>query len=196
MLRVFRGLTLSLLLAALLCGSSLAGTIVGKVKAPSAKKQKDVVVFIEKAEGSFKPTKKAVLDQVDFVFIPRVLPILVGTTVDFHNSDPVLHNVYSPDAVADKANLGTWPKGEVRSHTFKKLGIAAILCNVHPEMEAYIVVLQNPYFAVTDKSGAYKIENVPAGKYKLKTWSSKTKSQTVEVTVPASGEVTIDFNLK
>jgi len=95
-------------------------------------------------------------------FIPHVLPILKGTTVDFLNSDEVRHNIYSPDDVADNVNLGTWFKGEARSFTFDKLGVATMKCNVHSDMLAYIIVLQNPYYAkVNRRDGSFSIQNVP-----------------------------------
>ena len=100
---------------ALLCGSpyfTAAGTITGKVKAHGVKNSADAVVYIEKIESQTFPAPKehALMDQKGLKFHPRVLPILAGTTVDFLNSDDVLHNVFCPDACAEKVNLGTWPK--------------------------------------------------------------------------------------
>ena len=93
------------------------------------------------------------MDQKNLAFVPHVLPVVVGTTVDFLNSDQVLHNVFTPDKCAGKFNLGTWPKGETRSVKFDQTGCSPVmLCNVHPEMEGFVVVLQNPYAGVTDKT--------------------------------------------
>ncbi|MFQ6618386.1 MAG: carboxypeptidase regulatory-like domain-containing protein, partial [Fidelibacterota bacterium] len=113
----------------------------------------------------------------------HILPILKGTTVDFLNSDEVKHNVFSPDKIADKFNLGTYGKGVKRSHTFDKVGVAVILCNVHTEMEAYIVVLPTPFFAMTDGDGNFRIENVHPGEYTIKTWHEKMRevSQNIRV---------------
>ncbi len=178
--------------------SVMAGTIKGKVKVRGLRSPKDVVVYIDKVEGEFKPSKEpAVMGQIKMVFIPHVLPIVAGTTVDFHNSDNVLHNVFTPDKCAEKFNLGTWGKGEVRSYTYKEVGcVSVILCNVHPEMEAWVVVLQNPYLYKTAKDGLFTIENVPAGKYTLKVWHKKAKGFPQEVTVPEEGEVSVDFKMK
>ena len=108
-----------------------------------------------------------------------------------------MHNVFSPDDCADKFNLGTWPKGESRSYQFNKSGcIPVLLCNVHPEMEAYVLVLETPYFAVSNKEGSYVIKNVPAGKYTLKVWHEKLKEQSIEITIPENGIVIQDFSLK
>jgi len=130
-------------------------------------------------------------------FVPHVLPIIVGTTVDFLNSDDVLHNVFSPDSCSDKFNLGTWPKNESKTHKYEKLGCESVLlCNVHPEMQSYVIVLQNPYFAVTDKEGNFNIENIPPGNYTLKVWNEKLKAQEKQITVPKLGTIQINFELK
>ncbi|MBI3580227.1 MAG: carboxypeptidase regulatory-like domain-containing protein [Ignavibacteriales bacterium] len=177
----------------------VAGDIKGKVKAVGVKNNANAVVYIEKIAGKkFDPPKEAaIMDQKNLVFIPHVLPIVAGTTVKYVNSDDVLHNVFSPDQCAQKFNLGTWPKGQARSYTFQNPGcIPVILCNVHPEMEAYILVLETPYYAVTAKEGNYEIKNVPAGKYTLKIWHEKLRSQTINIDVPEKGEATADFELK
>jgi plastocyanin len=162
------------------------------------KNSADAVIYIEKIPGkTFSPSKEhAKMDQKNLRFTPHILPILVGTTVDFLNSDDVLHNVFSPDACVDKLNLGTWPKGQTRSYTYKNPGcISVMLCNVHPEMEAYVLALETPYFAVSAPEGNYEIKDVPAGKYELKIWHQKLKAQTVSVEVPEKGNVTVDFEI-
>lgn len=178
---------------------SFAGDIKGKVKAKGAKHSGNAVIYIDEIPGKkFDPPKNHVsMDQKNLVFHPHVLPILVGTTVDFLNSDEVLHNVFSPDQCAEKFNLGTWPKGQIRSYTFKTPGCEpVILCNVHPEMEAYVVILESPYYAVSEKGGGYQIKDIPPGKYTLKIWHEKLKGESKEVTVPQSGEVEVDFEIK
>ncbi len=175
-----------------------AGNIVGKVKAKGVKNSADAVIYIEKVTGgSFLiPKEHAKIDQKNLKFSPHVLPILVGTTVDFVNSDNVMHNVFSPDVCSEKMNLGTWPKGQMRSFTFKQPGCTAtMLCNVHPEMQAYVLALETPYYAVSAENGAYEIKNVPAGKYTLKIWHEKLKAQSVPVEVPEKGNATIDFEI-
>ncbi len=184
--------------ALLLCGgTAFGGTIKGKVAIPRARTLADVVVYVERAPGKFAaPEKHAVMDQRKLAFVPHVLPVVAGTTVDFLNSDQVLHNVFTPDKCAHKFNLGTWPKGEMRSIKFEDLGCSAVLlCNVHPEMEGYVVVLQNPYFAVTDKSGLFVIPGVPEGKYALKAWNKKFLDVSLAVTVPKEGDVACELKL-
>ena len=144
------------------------GTITGAVTAPVPKYKKDCVVYIENVPGNWTPAQNAHIDQKGLVFIPHVLPIVVNTTVEFLNHDNVLHNVFTPDKIADKFNLGTWPPGEIKTYAFKQTGAAILLCNVHAEMEGYVVVLQNPFFFRTDENGNYTIKDVPAGSYTLK----------------------------
>ncbi len=146
-----------------------AGEITGKVTAAKKKYLPNAVIYIDSVKGDFKPPEKhPVMNQKNLVFQPHVLPILAGTTVDFLNSDDVAHNVFSPDESAGKFNLGTWPKGQIKSYTFEKrcknVCDAVLLCNVHPEMEAFVVMMQNPYFSTTDEEGNFSIASVPAGK--------------------------------
>lgn len=192
---------ISVCLVFLFCVSEnmLAGDIQGKVTAKGRKNNGGAVIYISKIEGkTFAPPKEhAKIDQKNLTFNPHILPIVNGTTVDFHNSDDVLHNVFSPDGCAEKFNLGTWPKGESKSYTFKNPGcISVMLCNVHPEMEAYVLVLETPYYAVSENDGSYKIKDIPPGKYTLKCWHEKLKETSAEITVTTTGTVTQDFVLK
>ncbi len=172
-----------------------AGEIHGKVVCKGVRDSGDAVVYVESVPGkTFPPPKEhAKVDQLNLTFIPHVLPVLVGTTVDFQNSDAVLHNVFSPDACAEKFNLGTWPKGQIRSYTFKKDCVATLLCKVHPEMEAFVVAVPTPYFAVTKPDGIYRIGDVPDGSYTLKVWHPKLKG--TQKTVAVAGTTTADFEI-
>jgi plastocyanin len=174
-----------------------AGELKGTVKATGMRTNADAVVYVDAIPGkSFSPpATHPVMNQKNMVFVPHVLPVLVGTTVDFLNSDAVLHNVFSPDKCAGRFNLGSWPQGQRRSFTFKQPCAATLLCNVHPEMEAFIVAVPTPYFAVTDKTGAYVIHDVPDGDYTVKVWHPKLKKEAVRQ-VSVAGDTTADFELK
>ena len=114
----------------------------------------------------------------------------------FLNSDKVAHNVFWPSVGGNKKlghNLGTWPQGEKRSFKFDTAGAVPLLCNVHPEMAGYIVVAPTPFFAKTDKSGEYKIDNVPDGSYTVVAWHEGAKNESKPVTV--SGDTKADFTL-
>jgi plastocyanin len=177
-----------------------AGDIKGKVSVQGLKSPVNIAVYVDAITGKKfdAPTEHVVVDQKKMEFIPHVVVILQGTTVDFTNSDPVGHNVYWPSISGNKKlthNLGTWPKGDKKSFQFNDMGVAPLLCNVHPEMSGYVVVVATPYFAVTDKDGNYEIKNVPAGKYTLKTWSEDGKPTTQSVDVTESG-ATADLTVK
>lgn len=170
------------------------GTVEGNVSAKPKKYKKNVVVYLENAKTKASGRDKSVtMDQRGMVFIPHVMPVVKGTTVKFLNSDKVRHNVFSPDH--EKYNLGTWPKGESRAYKFKKTGVYAQLCNIHPEMEAYVVVLDTPYSTVSGKDGSFTIKNVPAGKYTLKVWSQKRKAESISVTVTDGKTVAVEIEL-
>jgi plastocyanin len=192
MMRVFAALALSALLAV----TASAGTISGKVGGVNGQS----VVYVDAIAGKTfpAPTTHPVMDQKGLLFQPHVLVVQAGTTVDFVNSDKVAHNAFWPmfQEGAKKLpgkNLGTWPTGEKRSFKFDQPGVAPMLCNVHPEMSGYIVVTPTPYFALSDKSGNYKIDNVPDGKYNVVGWHEGTKTQSK--TVAVSGDAKVDLTL-
>lgn len=185
-------------LVAVAAPCSAAVSISGTVKVTGATSAANVVVYIQQVAGTFPPPAKPVeMDQKQMQFIPHVLPVVAGTRVAFLNSDPTPHNVFSPDH--EKYNLGTWPTGQVKDYAFAKCAkfpcVYTQLCRVHPEMEGYVVVLQNPYFAVTDKTGHYQIEGVPPGTYTVAVWHVKTKAQPKPVTVDAAKPAIVDFTL-
>lgn len=179
-------LTLSALLVLLCAGVCLAGDIMGTVAAPHPEK---VLVFIDGVKGTFSPTN-AVIDQKSKLFVPYVVPVLKGSKVTFANEDDLAHNVMGVGA--DEFNLGAFGKGATRDHTFSKSGDVTLLCNIHPEMEGHILVLDNPFYARPDGGGKFSISNVPAGDYVVKAWyAGKVKKQNVKI--PATGSVTITF---
>jgi plastocyanin len=179
--------------------TAYAGDITGTVKTTGTKDSGNAIIFLEKVEGKTfaPPAEHAMMNQKNLTFIPHVLPILAGTTVDFQNNDDVLHNVFTPDKCADNFNLGTWPKGQIRSFTFKNAGCRPVmLCKVHPEMQGFVVVLETPYYAVSNKDGSYTIKNVPPGTYTISIWHEKLKGASIKITVPGTGSVTQDFDIK
>ncbi|MFQ5649997.1 MAG: carboxypeptidase regulatory-like domain-containing protein [bacterium] len=194
-----RGFTISLLAIFTLAfvQEGIGGEIKGAVSSKWFERCQDVVVFIEAVDSTnvYQPPKdRPRLDQRDLTFVPHVLPIVVGTTVDFPNNDKVQHNVFSPSKTK-KFDLGSYPPKEFKSVTFDRPGKVVVLCNVHPEMSAYIIVLNNPYFALTDEEGSFVISKIPPGKYRVSTWHKNLKTATRKVTVPAKGTVVVDFEL-
>jgi len=177
-----------------------AGGVKGKVSVQGIKSPQNIAVYVDAIPGKKfdLPADHVVVDQRKMNFAPRVTVVLQGTTVDFLNSDSVGHNVYWPSVGGNKKlahNLGTWPKGEKKSFQFNDSGAASLLCNVHPEMSAFLVVAPTPYFAVTDADGSFEIKDVPPGTYTLKTWSEDGKVTTQSVTV-ASGTANVELTVK
>jgi plastocyanin len=183
-------------ITAALCIAASAGTISGKVSGMKG----ESVVYVDTIAGKTfpAPSEHPVMDQKGLLFQPHILAVEVGTTVDFLNSDKVAHNVFWSSVMQGSKklpgkNLGTWPTGEKRPYKFDQAGVAALLCNVHPEMAGYIIVSPTPYFAKTDANGDYKIENVPDGAYTVVAWHEGAKNASKSVTV--AGDTKADFTV-
>jgi len=197
---VIRIITILLLTGFVFAAEGRAGDIKGNVTVQGLRSAQNIAVYIDAIPGKHfaAPARHAVVDQFRMTFVPHVIVVLQGTTVDFLNSDPVGHNVYWPSISGNKKlahNMGTWPKGVKKSFQFNNLGVAALLCNVHPEMSGYVVVVGSPYFAVTNKEGAFELKNVPPGTYTLKTWSEDGKPTTRSITV-GSGPLSLELTVK
>jgi plastocyanin len=187
-------------LALALVSASKANEIKGKVSVQGIKSAGNIAVYVDAIpDKKFEaPKEPLVIDQRKMAFIPHVAAVQQGTTVEFLNSDSVGHNVYWPSLGGNKKlahNLGTWPKGEKKPFQFNDVGVASLLCNVHPEMSGYVVVTPTPYFAITDKDGNFEIKNVPAGKYTLKTWSEDGKP-TTQVADVSGATATVELTVK
>lgn len=180
----------------LLVATASGGTLTGSVRC-GAENDANAVIFLESSSLPQKPKppeQPVVLDQIRLTFVPHVLPVLVGTTVAFVNSDELKHNVFSSSKVK-LFNLGTYPRGVSRSLTFEKPGTVMVLCNVHLEMSAYVVVLETPYFALSDQAGRFSIRNVPPGQYTVKTWHESLKPVTAEITIQGNETVSLELRL-
>jgi plastocyanin len=211
-----------ILMLLLISGSVFAGTIKGHVKAqlrPEAMEDvesgkyenrkykflervnydemKDFVVYLDQPISNTNqppPKPMQIVIQKDGTFRPHVLPVMVGTTVEWPNNDDIFHNVFSMSE-AKPFDLGFYKSHEVKRVTFDKPGRVDIFCSIHTRMSCIVLVLENPFFAVTDKNGSYQIPNLPAGTYKVKAWHERLPSQIVDVTVPVNGEISQDFIL-
>lgn len=162
-------------------GGAAAGAIVyleGEVEAPPA-----------------QPPPRLVMDQKDLAFVPATLPVVRGTIVDFRNSDDVEHNVFSPSEVAQRFDLGTYRRGESRSVAFEHVGEVLILCNIHMEMAASILVLRDPFFARVDAEGRFRVERVPAGTYTLRVWRNGWLPHAQRIEVVGKESQTVDVSL-
>lgn len=156
------------------------------------------VVYLESApRGAFEMNEAghAVIDQRNETFVPHVLAITTGTTVDFPNSDKFYHNVFSLSKTR-AFDLGRYAAGHSRPVKFDRAGIVRVFCDIHSHMNAYILVFSHPFYALTDGDGRYRIDNVPAGTYGVVAWNEGTSSDTRSVTVPDSGVAELDFTIR
>ncbi|MFQ5889381.1 MAG: carboxypeptidase regulatory-like domain-containing protein [Gemmatimonadota bacterium] len=173
------GLSLAWVVASLGCTAPAASqfaTVSGTVDASDVRSVGAVVYLLPEAEAANPSARDTpVIDQANLRFVPPVLAVLPGTAVEFRNSDPILHNVFSPKDPGVGFNLGTYPRHESRLHLFREVGAHVILCHVHPEMVAWVVVVDTPYRAVADGEGRFRIDNVPAGRYAVNVWHQATR---------------------
>ena len=195
----------------LLPQKALSGEIKGSIKAQGLRTPENIVVYLTGTPGMDVDLSKTrfVMDQRNLEFVPHVLPVPVGSTIVFPNHDQVAHNVFSMSR-AKTFNLGSYNPGEGKTVVFDQTGIVELRCDVHAEMAAYILVMENPYFAVTDKNGNFEIPDkrylqqaglegpadLAPGNYVIKTWHEKLETQKSSVVVPESGDVTVELKLK
>jgi plastocyanin len=201
---------LVVLMLAVFQGLAAAGKISGTVNTQGLRTPANVLVYLAEAPPASGDLSrvKFVMDQRNLEFIPHVLPVLVGAAVEFPNNDQVEHNVFSLSRTK-QLNLGSYKAGDSKTVVFDKPGMVELRCDVHAEMAAYILVMKNPYFALTDEKGRFEIpdssylnqigltgtENLPPGEYFLKTWHEKLKTQSEAVVVPENGDVTLQLDL-
>jgi len=177
-------------------GSATAETLEGRVQTQNAKLDlAGLVVYVDDVEGPFSgPERVVVMDQKSLRFVPHVLPIQVGTTVEFANNDPLAHNVFSISS-PKRFNLGLYGRGTSRRVKFDEPGVVQLLCNVHQEMSAFIVVVKSPFFARTTADGNFRIDGVPAGRHLVRIWHEQMGERSYQITVAASGVTRKTLNL-
>jgi plastocyanin len=163
--------------------------------APKAAEIANVIVFLKDAprQGDL-PVTTATVMQKEEAFVPRVVAITRGSTVDFPNSDPFFHNVFSLSRGAS-FDLGRYPKGESRSRKFSNAGLVKVYCHIHSHMTATIMVFDHPYFRMPAPDGTFVIEDVPAGMHQVVAWHERIGESTDEVKVEAGRTVRVDFAL-
>jgi len=156
------------------------------------------VVYLESApRGAFETSEggHAVMDQRNETFVPHVLAITTGTTIDFPNSDKFYHNVFSLSKTRT-FDLGRYAAGNSRPVRFDRPGIVRVFCDIHSHMNAFILVFSHPFFGMTNAEGRYRIDNVPPGTYGVIAWNEGTSSETKPVTVPDGGVAELDFTIR
>ena len=168
---------------------------IGRHEAPTTPEVRNVVVYLK--EPGFKgalPASRVELHQENETFVPHVLAITKGSTVDFPNDDPFFHNVFSLSSAAS-FNLGRYPRGKSKAQTFNKAGLVKVFCDIHSHMSASILVLDHPYFAIPNTDGNYEIKGVPPGQYTIIGWHERVGERTASVRVEAGRQAMIDLTV-
>ena len=154
------------------------------------------VIFLESDDDRVPhdaPAEHPRLNQRDMMFRPLVLPVIVGTTVDFPNNDDLFHNVFSYSQPKE-FDLGRYPQGQKKSIRFDKPGIVKVYCDIHSYMYATIIVLKNPFFAVPDNEGIYRIDNIPPGTYYLSFWYGRNLVESKTISIREGEMLTRNFS--
>jgi plastocyanin len=181
-----------------LAASASAGTVKGRVQVVDKGGRKvrdvsDVVVYVEGVKTRPRPGR-ATVTMKGKTFLPRVVAVAVGGTVDFPNQDPIFHNVFSVSG-ENRFDLDLYKRPKSGSWTFQHPGIVRVYCNIHPQMSAVVLVRDNPHFTKASADGSFVIEDVPAGKYALRAWQERAGEGSVDITVTASDETSAVLTL-
>jgi plastocyanin len=153
-----------------------------------------VVVFVKDAPKTAVTPSHAEIRQRDEIFVPRVVAVTVGSTVDFPNDDPIYHNVFSLSRTRT-FDLGRFPKGKSRGERFDKPGIVKVFCQIHSHMSATVMVLDHPWFAMPDEQGMFNISGVPPGTHAITAWHERLGDTTMPLRVEPGRPATLDFVL-
>jgi len=171
----------------------------GTPTSPERPDRRRSVVYLETApQGAFEDHERPhpALEQRNEAFVPYVLAIEVGTEVAFPNHDRTYHNVFSLSK-PQRFDLGRYATGQSKSVFFDHAGVVRVFCDIHSHMSAFILVFAHRFFAVTDDSGAYRIDNVPPGQYTLAVWTDGRVRETRSFLLPEGGGDSIqDFVVK
>lgn len=161
----------------------------GSVLLQSGKAAGQAVVWLDGATKS-KPMSRAIVDQRDRKFIPHVSIVTVDTEISFPNNDTVFHNVFAAFD-AKKFDLGLYARGKTKVQKFPKPGLVALMCSIHSEMSAYVMVVDTPFYAVANAKGNFSIKGVEPGSYTLRVWHESGEVSQVKITVPVSDPVKV-----
>jgi plastocyanin len=153
-----------------------------------------VVVYVKDAPRTPAPAMQAEIRQRNENFVPRVVAVTVGSTVEFPNDDPIYHNVFSLSRTKT-FDLGRFPKGKSRGERFDKPGVVKVFCQIHSHMSATVMVFDHPWFTIPDEEGTFELTGVPPGTHQITAWHERLGDTTMELRVEPGRAATIDFVL-
>jgi plastocyanin len=155
----------------------------------------NVIVFLKDPpkRAELAPTH-AIITQKDEAFVPRVVAITKGSTIDFPNADPFFHNVFSLSRAAT-FDLGRYPKGESKGRRFPNAGLVKVYCHIHSHMTAAIMVFDHPFFRIPAADGTFTLDDVPAGSYQISAWHERIGESSNTIKVEAGRTARIEFAL-
>ncbi|HKC57913.1 MAG TPA: hypothetical protein VKC35_17400, partial [Vicinamibacterales bacterium] len=153
-----------------------------------------VVVYVKDAPKTRVAPMRAEIRQRNENFVPRVVAVTVGSTVDFPNDDPIYHNVFSLSR-AKTFDLGRFPQGKSRSEVFDKPGVVKVFCQIHSHMSATVMVFDHPWFGVPDQQGMFDLPGVPPGMHQVTAFHERLGDTTQQVRIEPGRAATVDFVL-
>jgi plastocyanin len=177
-----------------LVGFSAAGRVAGRIvilekdNKPSPDLS-DAVLYLETPAAVTTAARPVTVEIAitDKIYAPHVVVVPLGSTVRFPNHDPFNHNVFSVSE-PNSFDLGLYGRGEAKSYTFTHPGLVRVYCNVHPRMVAYVLVMENRYYAQPASDGSFAIENVPAGRYRLHVWHERIPTEVINDVSAVEGQ--------
>ncbi|HTS30220.1 MAG TPA: carboxypeptidase regulatory-like domain-containing protein [Bryobacteraceae bacterium] len=166
---------------AAVCISAKGATVSGRAQLSGAKDHTGVVVWLEPIGAKPPETAPQTVSMAHLhkTFVPHAVALRIGSKVRFPNQDPFFHNAFS-NYDGEMFDVGLHPPGSAREITFHRPGVVRVFCNIHPTMSAVIVVLDTPWFAITNAQGAFRVPDLPPGEYRLKVFYERALPETLE----------------
>jgi len=153
-----------------------------------------VVVYVKDAPRTAAPPMRAEIRQRNENFVPRIVAVTVGSTVDFPNDDPIYHNVFSLSRTKT-FDLGRFPQGRSRGERFDKPGVVKVFCQIHSHMSATVMVFDHPWFAIPDEGGMFELSGVPPGMHQVTAFHERLGDTTQQIRVEGGRAASVDFVL-
>jgi plastocyanin len=176
-------------------GGTLAGSVTLVADGKPRPDGSNAVVWVEGAPRAGRGAAKGAMTQASKRFQPHVLAVSTNATVEFPNTDPIYHNVFSVSG-NNRFDLGLYRSGASKSKTFEEAGLVRVYCNIHPQMVGFVMVVDSDYVAVTGPDGAFRFDNLPPGSYVVKVWHEEGSESAHPATVRAAGDAPLALRVE